>query len=556
MPIPFPTDGPQVQAALQKVPTPQLQQYAAGQPPQPTGQVTPGPMGAAAGALSQRNAMGAAGQRQTAMQNDPSNSPTIFQQLMMKEQMVNQQAQAIQQQAQMMQQKEQQLGLAGALMTKKAKDLAERERGIAALSMRPDMFTAMDGGIVFRGGGNVQGYASRGLVDVQDREAEGFTEPRASDAPSTTGSNSLGLDALTAEILKARERMEQARRDSMLSSEEEEAIKFKNKQEMQKEYEEYAKGRQGRREKTEAALRGKAPDLTDFLLAVSAGGPGKTFAETLSRMVPGVTKLRTEQQAREMAAAKFAAEAEEKEAQADLAERRGQRAAADKLLNEARQLRQRQFEITKGVEDTGIRSLTSVANIEQKQELGEERVRSAERLADERRRSAEKIADLRDAAFRDRTQAMIDIATAKVEAAKAKAAGGGDGGNQLSLLTNIKLGRLRELNAKKPQGEQLSEAMLRDMAANEAVGDLYGARNEAARASAVRAAVANAKSQAEALSKLKFQSVYIEASPEEKANMERGIRDTFPSTGGGVGAFPLPNTSGGIDTKNPLLSGR
>ena len=369
--IPFPPDGPQVQAALQKVPTPQLQQYAAGQPPQPTGQVTPGPMGAAAGALNQRNAMGAAGQRQTAMQNDPSNSPTIFQQLMMKEQMVNQQAQAIQQQAQAVQQKEQQLGLVGALMTKKAKDLAERERGVAALSMRPDMFTAMDGGIVFRGGGNVQGYASRGLVDVQDREAEGFTEPRASDAPSTTGSNSLGLNALTAEILKARERMEQARRDSMLSSEEEEAIKFKNKQEMQKEYEEYAKGRQSRREKMEAALRGKAPDLTDFLLAVSAGGPGKTFAETLSRMVPGVTKLRTEQQAREMAAAKFAAEAEEKEAQADLAERRGQRAVADKLLNEARQLRQRLFEITKGVEDTGIRSLTSVAGIEQEKQKQE-----------------------------------------------------------------------------------------------------------------------------------------------------------------------------------------
>jgi len=369
--IPFPPDGPQVQAALQKVPTPQLQQYAAGQPPQPTGQVTPGPMGAAAGALNQRNAMGAAGQRQTAMQNDPSNSPTIFQQLMMKEQMVNQQAQAIQQQAQAVQQKEQQLGLVGALMTKKAKDLAERERGVAALSMRPDMFTAMDGGIVFRGGGNVQGYASRGLVDVQDREAEGFTEPRASDVPSTTGSNSLGLNALTAEILKARERMEQARRDSMLSSEEEEAIKFKNKQEMQKEYEEYAKGRQGRREKMEAALRGKAPDLTDFLLAVSAGGPGKTFAETLSRMVPGATKLRAEQQAREMAAAKFAAEAEEKEAQADLAERRGQRATADKLLNEARQLRQRQFEITKGVEDTGIRSLTSVAGIEQEKQKQE-----------------------------------------------------------------------------------------------------------------------------------------------------------------------------------------
>ena len=538
MPIPFPTDGPQVQAALQKVPTPQLQQYAAGQPPQPTGQVTPGPMGAAAGALSQRNAMGAAGQRQTAMQNDPSNSPTIFQQLMMKEQMVNQQAQAIQQQAQMMQQKEQQLGLAGALMTKKAKDLAERERGIAALSMRPDMFTAMDGGIVFRGGGNVQGYASRGLVDVQDREAEGFTEPRASDAPSTTGSNSLGLDALTAEILKARERMEQARRDSMLSSEEEEAIKFKNKQEMQKEYEEYAKGRQGRREKTEAALRGKAPDLTDFLLAVSAGGPGKTFAETLSRMVPGVTKLRTEQQAREMAAAKFAAEAEEKEAQADLAERRGQRAAADKLLNEARQLRQRQFEITKDVEDTGIRSLTSVANIEQKEELNQAKLEAARAARDQK-----------EAFEREKLRLYLDLQYEKLRASLAK--GTSDGKTDLQFLSRTAYAALKEANDKLPAGERKSEAQLQSEASKLASNTIYSSRNEAARASAVRAAVANAKSQAEALSKLQFQQEYIEASPEEQANMKRGILNTFPSTGGGVGAFPLPNTSKGSTPPPP-----
>ena len=80
MPIPFPPDGPQVQAALQKVPTSQLQNYAAGRPPQPTGQVTPGPMGAAAEALNARGAMGAANQRQQAMQNNPANSPTIFQQ--------------------------------------------------------------------------------------------------------------------------------------------------------------------------------------------------------------------------------------------------------------------------------------------------------------------------------------------------------------------------------------------------------------------------------------------------------------------------------------------
>jgi len=162
MAIPFPPDGPQVQAALQKVPTPQLQQYAAGRPPQPTGQVTPGPMGAAATALNERSAMGAANQRQMAMQNNPQNSPTVFQQKDMELQQKAQQLAAMQQQ---MQQKEQQLGVAGALMAKKAQDLQAREAmGVAQLPVNPNMFTAMDGGIVFNRGGNVEGYASDGLV--------------------------------------------------------------------------------------------------------------------------------------------------------------------------------------------------------------------------------------------------------------------------------------------------------------------------------------------------------------------------------------------------------
>lgn len=165
MPIPFPPNGPQVQAALQKVPTPQLQQYAAGRPPQPTGQVTPGPMGAAAEALNARGAMGAANQRQQAMNNNPANSPTIFQQ---KDMELQQKAQQLAAMGQQIQQKEQQLGVLGALMAKKAQDMQARESmGVAALPMRPDMFTAMDGGIVFSGGGAVQRF--NGLQGSQPR---------------------------------------------------------------------------------------------------------------------------------------------------------------------------------------------------------------------------------------------------------------------------------------------------------------------------------------------------------------------------------------------------
>jgi len=167
MPIPFPPAGPQVQAALQKVPTSQLQNYAAGRPPQPTGQVTPGPMGAAAEALNARGAIGAANQRQQAMQNNPANSPTIFQQ---KDMELQQKAQQLAAMGQQIQQKEQQLGVLGALMAKKAQDMQARESmGVANLPIRPDMFTAMDGGIVFSGGGAVQRFNGVNSSTVKDR---------------------------------------------------------------------------------------------------------------------------------------------------------------------------------------------------------------------------------------------------------------------------------------------------------------------------------------------------------------------------------------------------
>jgi hypothetical protein len=290
------------------------------------------------------------------MQNNPKNSPTIYQELMMKEQMVNQQAQALGQ-------KEQQLGMAGAMLAKKAKDVAERERGIAALPVRPDMFTAMDGGIVFRQGGGVQGFKGGG--DMSARIAEGFTERE--DGPSTVGASGMNPNDLMALIRKRMESIDEAEKTSMLSPEEQELMRFKNAQTMQKEYDEYARGRGERQQKMAAALRGTAPDLGDYLGAMAAGGPGKTLAETLSRMVPGAAKLRTEQQARDMAAAKFLAEAEEKEAQADLAEKRGQRDVADKLIRSAQNDRIKAFEVKKGAADTGIRALASMQEAQDRQ---------------------------------------------------------------------------------------------------------------------------------------------------------------------------------------------
>lgn len=426
--IPF--SPPQTQAALQnpvRFPDQRLQEYARGQ--QPTGQVTP--------QMAQQEMMARgnerqAFQRQQAMQNNPANSPTIFQQ---KDMELQQKAQQLAAMGQQIQQKEQQLGLLGALMAKKEQDLAGREQGIATLPMRPDMFTAMDGGIVFSGGGGVKGYAGpdglslvRGNIDdearaldqlrvdrilgerkrKEDLERLEFLErvaPEAaekmlrdnpslrpsapstieSNAPSTTkddrrGSDKEGvtttgpagrgtpsapgiaslaggssfttrmaelkpyLDAsvdrsesakLNAELVKTYEDIKGEIAAGRMTEEEGQRIVDKKKADMAAEYAEYTTGRAGRREKVAEALRGQKPELIDYLGAMAEGGPGKTLAETLSRAIPGTTKLRMEQKAREMAAAKFMAEAEELDAKADLAERRGQTKEAEAFRDKA-----------------------------------------------------------------------------------------------------------------------------------------------------------------------------------------------------------------------------
>ncbi|NBU93540.1 MAG: hypothetical protein EBS18_03140, partial [Actinobacteria bacterium] len=177
--IPFPSGGPQVQAALQnpaRFPDQRLQQYAQGQ--QPTGQVPP-PM--AANELAIRNAQRQAASRQSAMQNNPQNSPTIFQQKDAEIAQARAAMQQAQQKEQQIQQKEQQLGVMGALMAKKAQDLQAREAmGVAQLPVNPDMFTAMDGGIVFSGGGHVERYAAGG--SMANRAYRRALEKRIEDA--------------------------------------------------------------------------------------------------------------------------------------------------------------------------------------------------------------------------------------------------------------------------------------------------------------------------------------------------------------------------------------
>ena len=383
MAIPFPPGGPQVQAALQnpaRFPDQRLQQYAQGQ--QPTGQVPP-PM--AANELTIRNAQRQAASRQSAMQNNPQNSPTVFQQKDMELQQKAQQLAAMQQQMQQQmqqreqqtQQKEQQLGVIGALMAKKAQDLQAREAmGVAQLPVNPDMFTAMHGGIVFNRGGGVQGYASRGLVADEDFRM-------ANAEPQLLSEEVLPeLDPLQkriAEMKAARERRLVGLRSAMLSPQEKEELERKERERLTEQYEKYKEGIGGLDEETAAAIRGKP---TGMLQKLAAGLPTDTRGMRLGTGIASIAKGYmgevAKEELREREAAKYLAEAKRKQAAADLAEQRNQDTLARQLRAAEQSDRLKADELLGRDVTSEIEMLRGVAGLE------EQRAERVERGKDRR----------------------------------------------------------------------------------------------------------------------------------------------------------------------------
>lgn len=401
MPIPFPPDGPQVQAALQKVPTPQLQQYASGQPPQPTGQVAPGPMGAAAQALNARGAMGAANQRQQAMQNNPANSPTIFQQKDMELQQKAQQLAAMgQQMQQQMQQKEQQLGVMGALMAKKAQALQAREQGLAMLPISENMFTAMNGGIVFSRGGGVEGYARRGLVQSpglidplrEERIAEGFTEPGVMDRVSSEEEEDPAspLQQSIANIRTKLAQYEAALSRANLSPEKKAELLKAAEEKLTGQYEKYKQGIGGLDEEAAAAIRGKPFDLQRGIAAGLASLPadlrGVRVAGLMSKLAGGVAGERARVEDREAKAAQYLAEAKRKTAAADLAEERGRPDLARKLIADAESDTAKAADVEAKAAKAGLEAETGIAELRNKADIQEAKLEASKAAA---QRSAE-----------------------------------------------------------------------------------------------------------------------------------------------------------------------
>jgi len=427
MPIPFPPGGPQVQSALQnpaQFPDQKLQQYAQGQ--QPTGQVPP-PL--AANELTIRNAQRQAAARQTAMQNNPANSPTIFQQ---KDMELQQKAQQLAAMGQQIQQKEQQLGVLGALMAKKAQDMQARESmGVANLPIRPDMFTAMNGGIVFSGGGGVEGYARRGLVQDlgmisplrEDRMAEGFTEPGVMDM---VGSEELPEDdSLKTSINNIRNKLAQyetALRGTNLSPEKKAELLKAAEDKLTGQYSKYKQGLASLDAETKAALEGEAPTFQQRLGKGLARLPtdlrGVRLGGALAALGAGAAETDAEYAKRKREAAQYMADARRKGLAADLAEERGRPELARKLIAGEEADLTKAADIESKIAKAGIDVETGIAGLESKSALQEARLEAA-------KATAQRSAELREQKLRiDEQKLKIDeaLAQGRISALQANAA--------------------------------------------------------------------------------------------------------------------------------------
>ena len=406
--IPFPPGGPQVQAALQnpaRFPDQRLQQYAQGQ--QPTGQVPP-PM--AANELTIRNAQRQAASRQSAMQNNPQNSPTVFQQKDMELQQKAQQLAAMQQQMQQqMQQKEQQLGVAGALMAKKAQDLQAREQGIAALSLPQNMFTAMNGGVVFNRGGGVQGYASRGLVmpdlGVFNEDRPSFSVPASAPRKSK---DDLEEEDMLARLLSPAEQLAAFSKISTLTKEERDRKKEERIKELEEQYKRYKEGIGGLDTETAEAMKGSAPTFQERLGRGLARLPadlrGVRLGGALAAIAGGAAEVDASYEARKREAAKYLADAKRKEAAADLAEQRNQDTLARQLRAAEQSDRLKADELLGRDVVSELEMLKGVAGLEESQRSRQESKKAAEdRMAFEKQKFAsEEAYRAGDRAFREK----------------------------------------------------------------------------------------------------------------------------------------------------------
>lgn len=164
-----------------------------------------------------------------------------------------------------------------------------------------------------------------------------------------------------------------------------------------------------------------------------------------------------------------------------------------------------------------------------------ERIAASERSVAERIASAEAIAVMR-------AEVAEKIAGMQRESG---------GKTDLQQLSAAWFGKLKEENAKKPKGEQVTDEQLKVAAYQEAAKMLPS--GIAAAASSERAGTTRAKSEDEAVSRLKRTPEYLEASDREKQRMENETRQRYRRENN-VLPYPKASKAGsGVDTSNPLL---
>lgn len=562
----------QTQAALQnpaQFPDQRLQQYAAGQPPQPTGQVMPGPFGLAGLELASRNAQRQAAGRAKAMENNPQESPTIFQQ---KDMELQQKAQQLAAMGQQIQQKEQQLGVLGALMAKKTQDLLARGSGIPTLPMRDDIFTAMDGGIVFSGGGGVQRFDGTKNIDPAQLSdplgrfgglREDTPVPSALLATQPAGTTRLGgiasqlksdlLRAIepsneeqqrAAQLIKLTQAKIEALKNSELSAEDKTKLINDEVRRLENILGEYTTGRAARTEKARAAIEGEAPTFQDRigrgLGALAAADFNKLrIGEAFARMGAGARTADEAYAQRQREAAKFQADSEEKFAQADMLAKMGFTEKAQQLAAQAQTEKLALAKIKAeaiGAEQAGITALQA-----QDEKRRDNILNMLPKVATVRMQEEEFAAapNRKEAELRLEAQLKRDA-----DAARIRLEGATGGKTDLQTRANVAYEVLKEENAKLPPDQRKSDAKLRNEAYGLAENALLGSRRTSAAASMLRAEVFNSKTLTEAMNRLRYDPVYNEASATEKRELEDAVRARFPANRDmPPGAIPYPQRS-------------
>jgi hypothetical protein len=397
------------------------------------------------------------------MQSDPSESPTVFQR---KDAELAQAQQAMQQMR----------GLMAELLRKQAQDRRLRDgQGIATLSLPEDMFTAMHGGIVFARGGDIanqwkpkQTPTRRDLLlqDVdslsnpQKEALNYFTKqlaanpiaaaraalgvPPSATRPATRPAASSSAPAATESSLEARMKeldrfkpeidttiLEKYYQDyvglaekvaamieaGLLSEAKGKEIIEAKKAEMAAQYAEYTQGRDARIEEARAAIEGQAPTFQSRLgrgLTSLVGGDMRNLRvyEALARLGAGASDADRDYTNRQREAAKYLAEAKERTALADLAEKRGQTTAGETARDKAQERLTKEMQTKVGMlraQQEGLQALIELENKKQIMQQGIDRARygAAANLLQE---------DTRQREYNKRAQATIAAAAARADA--------------------------------------------------------------------------------------------------------------------------------------------